>query len=31
MPYTDQRPHHGRIRLVSCGSDYPLVTVVDRE
>jgi hypothetical protein len=31
MPYTDQRPYHGPIRLLSCGGYCPLGTVVDRE
>jgi hypothetical protein len=31
MPSTDQRPHHGRLRLTSCGFDCPLGTVADRE
>jgi DNA invertase Pin-like site-specific DNA recombinase len=30
MPYTDLRLHHGRLRLSSCGSDYPWGTVIDR-
>ena len=31
MPSTDLRPHHARLWLSSCGSDCPLVTVIDRE
>jgi hypothetical protein len=30
MPYTDLRPHHGRLRLTTSGCDCPLGTVIDR-
>jgi hypothetical protein len=30
MPYTDLRPHHGRLRLSTCQYRCPLGTVIDR-